>query len=69
MPEEKFKVRTITDIEALEKIPIRERIKAFHGSLFTITITPSPGVSEETIREKAVEVLARYTVRYQLIFG
>ena len=27
-----------------------------HGSLVTITITPSPGVSEETIREKAAEV-------------
>jgi fatty-acyl-CoA synthase len=40
-----------------------------HGSLVTITITPKPGVSEETIREKAAEVLARYTVRYQLNFG
>jgi fatty-acyl-CoA synthase len=40
-----------------------------HGSLVTITITPLPGVSEESIREKAAEVLARYTVRYQLIFG
>lgn len=40
-----------------------------HGTLVTITITPSPGVSEETIREKATDVLARYTVRYQLNSG
>jgi fatty-acyl-CoA synthase len=40
-----------------------------HGSLATITITPAAGVSEETIRGKVAEILARYTVRYQLIFG
>ena len=40
-----------------------------HGSLVTVTIIPLPGVAEETIREKVAEVLARYTVRYQLIFG
>ena len=40
-----------------------------HGSLVTITITPLPGVAEETIREKVAEVLARYIVRYRLIFG
>ncbi len=40
-----------------------------HGSLATITITPAAGVSEETIREKVAEILARYTVRYQLILG
>lgn len=40
-----------------------------HGSMVTIIITPVSGVSEETIREKAAEVLAPYTVRYQLTFA
>ncbi len=37
--------------------------------LVIITITPAAGVSEETLKEKVAEILAPYTVRYQLILG
>jgi hypothetical protein len=40
-----------------------------HGSMVTITITPASGVSEEAIRAKAGEILAPYTVRYQIVFN
>lgn len=39
-----------------------------HGSLATISIVPATGIREETIREKVAEILARYTVRYQVKF-
>ncbi len=60
------------ELSALEdlvsKIEVAVSEDKVHGSLVTITIHPSPGVSEETIRDKTAEVLARYTVRYQLNF-
>ncbi len=60
------------ELSALEgmagKIEVMVTEDKVHGSLVTITITPSPGVSQETIREKVAEALARYTVRYELNF-
>ncbi|MBI4766417.1 MAG: acyl-CoA synthetase [Deltaproteobacteria bacterium] len=53
----------------VEKIEVLVTEDKVHGSLVTITITPSPGVSKETLRERVAEVLARYTVRYELNFG
>jgi hypothetical protein len=37
--------------------------------LAVITVTPRPGITAEAVREKAAEILARYTVRYELIFN
>jgi len=51
------------------KIEIKVTEDKVHGSMATVTVTPAHGVSTETIREKTSEVLAPYTVRYQLIFG
>ncbi len=52
-----------------EKIEVKVSEDKIHGSLAVITIVPLPGVSEATIRDKVSEVLARYTVRYELNFG
>jgi len=55
--------------ELADKTEVKVAEDKVHGSLATITITPAVGVSEETIRGKVDKILARYTVRYQLIFG
>ncbi len=55
--------------ELTAKIEVQVKEDKVHGSLATITITPAPGVSEETIKEKTAGILAPYTVRYQLVFG
>ena len=55
--------------ELADKTEVKVAEDKVHGSLATITITPAAGVSEETIRGKVDKILARYTVRYQLIFG
>jgi fatty-acyl-CoA synthase len=61
------------ELSALQGLADKTEVKVaedkVHGSLATITITPAAGVSEETIRGKVAEILARYTVRYQLILG
>ena len=61
------------ELSALQGLANKTEVKVaedkVHGSLATITITPAAGVSEETIRGKVAEILARYTVRYQLILG
>lgn len=52
----------------VDKMEVTVTEDKVHGSMVTITLTPASGVSEETIRAKAGEVLAPYTVRYQLVF-
>ena len=55
--------------ELTDKMEVTVKEDKIHGSLATITIIPAPGVSEETIKEKAAGILAPYTVRYQLVFA
>ncbi|MEW6264541.1 MAG: acyl-CoA synthetase [Thermodesulfobacteriota bacterium] len=38
-----------------------------HGTLATITVKPAAGVDAETIQKKVPEVLAKYTVRFQVV--
>jgi fatty-acyl-CoA synthase len=52
-----------------EKIEVMVTEDKVHGAMASITISPSPGISEDTIREKVAELLARYIVRYQINFG
>jgi fatty-acyl-CoA synthase len=62
-----------TELSALReltaKIEVQVKEDKVHGSLATITVTPASGVSQQTIQEKVAEILAHYTVRYQLVFG
>jgi len=37
-----------------------------HGSLATITIQAASGATEDQIKDKVDELLARYTVKYSL---
>jgi len=40
-----------------------------HGSLATITIQPSPNVSEDEIKKKVDDLLGNYTVRYRMFIS
>jgi fatty-acyl-CoA synthase len=51
-----------------EKIEVAVTEDKIHGALAIITVTPGTGVSRETIKEKMDELLARYTVKYQVVF-
>lgn len=55
--------------ELTAKIEVQVKEDKVYGSLATITVTPASGVSQQTIQEKVAEILAHYTVRYQLVFG
>ncbi len=37
-----------------------------HGTLVKLKITPATGVSDETIKKRVAEILARYTLQYEL---
>jgi fatty-acyl-CoA synthase len=55
--------------EMVEGLQMSVKEDKVHGSLAVITVTPRPGITAEAVREKAAEILARYTVRYELIFN
>ncbi|MBW1706947.1 MAG: acyl-CoA synthetase, partial [Deltaproteobacteria bacterium] len=37
-----------------------------HGSLATITVKPASHASDEEVKDRVDEILARYTIRYHL---
>jgi fatty-acyl-CoA synthase len=55
--------------DLMDKFEVQVKEDKVHGSLATITVTPASGVSQQTIQEKVAEILAHYTVRYQLVFA
>ncbi len=50
-------------IESVEVIVGEDKV---HGSLATITVKAAAGASPEQIQKQVSEILARYTVKYQL---
>ena len=54
--------------EIVLKIEVAVTEDKVHGAIATIGITPAPGESQARIKEKATEILSRYTVPYQINF-
>ena len=59
-----------TELQALgdfaEKIEVEVREDKIHGAIAEITLTAAQGVSEDDIKQKVVDILARYTVQYNI---
>ncbi|MEW6440148.1 MAG: acyl-CoA synthetase [bacterium] len=49
-----------------ESVEVRVGEHKVHGSLATIRVRPRPGAAAKTIESRVAEILARYTVRYEL---
>ncbi|MFQ5484970.1 MAG: acyl-CoA synthetase [Desulfobacterales bacterium] len=58
------------ELEALgdlaESVKVTVGEDKIHGSLATLAIKPASRVSEDQIKEKVTEILARYTIKYRL---
>lgn len=59
------------ELEALgamaESVAVTVSEDKIHGSLAGISIKPASGVSNEALKNRVAEILARYTIRYELI--
>ncbi|WP_028326076.1 acyl-CoA synthetase [Desulfatirhabdium butyrativorans] len=53
----------------IRKVDVQVGEDKVHGTLATFHVTPAEGVDPDMIREKIREILARYTVKYEVVFG
>lgn len=58
-------LRKLGDLAVKVEVAVGE--DKVHGTKAAIQVQAGPGVSAETIRQKVTEILARYTVHYQII--
>jgi len=49
-----------------ESFEVRVKADKIHGSRATIAVKPATGVSPESVGERVRDLLARYTIRYDL---
>ncbi|MCP4753398.1 MAG: acyl-CoA synthetase [Proteobacteria bacterium] len=52
----------------IESVEVKTSEDKIHGSLTTISVKPAPNASQDEIKEKVAEKLARYTIKHQLLF-